>query len=240
MQLRRFSILVVDSDRTHAMLLSQALASAGHHVLAARDGAHAHGILLYRGFDFLIVNEKDAMAHEVDLLAWAKQLCPRPHTVVIGRGESPSERQGFLERGASLYLTKPVNLEHLAQYVSQAASHGSFSGTVDEVDILEYVQFVMLSGRKTALEVVSNLGTRAVLFLAGGTVYHATCGRVIGEEAFYRCMEFKAGTFSHTSGLGVQEPTIDKPGDSLLMEAARRRDQRRSGEMATEENEDSG
>jgi CheY-like chemotaxis protein len=232
---QRFTILLVDSDYAHNKHLATGLTKAGHHVLSARNGVHAHSILQYRGFDFLVMSAKESLADGVDLLARAKQMCPRPHLVVIGDGESTKESVSSLERGANLYLHKPVDAEHLAQYISRAGVQRSFSGSVDAVDILEYVQFLMLSGRETVLEVVSNLGTRAVLFLEGGSVVHAACGTVCGEEAFHRCMEFKGGTFSHLAWNDPGTITINKPGDFLLMEAARRRDRQRSGDVSENE-----
>jgi Domain of unknown function (DUF4388) len=100
-----------------------------------------------------------------------------------------------------------------------------YSGHVQGVDILEYLQFVLLTGRSTVLRLVATDGTEAKLHLSGGKVVHAVRGKIEGEDAFYQSMQFKGGSFSHLPWEEPPRASIDKIGDLLLLEAARRRDE---------------
>ena len=96
---------------------------------------------------------------------------------------------------------------------------------MEGVDIIEYMQFVLLGGRKMILEVTSTLGTQGRLHVSEGQITHAECGVLKGEQAFYRCVCFREGTFRHLPWEEPGEGTINKPGEFLLMEAVRKRDE---------------
>ncbi len=63
------------------------------------------------------------------------------------------------------------------------------------------------------------------MFLSDGLVVHAECGILQGEQALYRCLRFKEGTFKHLPWEEPEQVTINKPGEFLLMEAVRKRDE---------------
>jgi CheY-like chemotaxis protein len=219
------SILVVDTDQAGASAMAQTLKRAGHSVLTARDGAHAVSILEFRAFDVLVLDVAAARVDDLDLISWAGCLCPRPRVVVMGNAASRVVERAVLARGAHIFLQKPIDFKRLTEFLSPMRSRSSFSGTVENVDIVEYVQFIMLGCSKTLLEITSSLGTQGWLYLADGLVIHAVCGILQGEQALYRCLRFKEGTFKHLPWQEPEQITINKPGEFLLMEAVRKRDE---------------
>lgn len=223
------SILLVDRDHASAALLAKALKAQSHTVFSARDLAHAVSILEFRAFEVLIVDVNPSDPRELDVINWTASLTPRPRIIVTG-GAVPAEgEQALFDRGTDLYLLKPVDVSTLVDFIARTRSRSSFSGMVRGVDIIEYVQFVMLGGRKTVLEVTSSLGTRGRLFLADGNIVHADCGLLLGEPALYRCLCFKEGSFAHEPWEDPDSVTINKPGEFLLMEAIRKRDEAWAG-----------
>ena len=64
----------------------------------------------------------------------------------------------------------------------------SFSGRVENVDILDYLQWMLLDCRQTLLEVTSQNQRAFRLFINSGKVVHATNDEIEGEDAFYRCI----------------------------------------------------
>ncbi|MBM3299791.1 MAG: DUF4388 domain-containing protein, partial [Deltaproteobacteria bacterium] len=54
-------------------------------------------------------------------------------------------------------------------------------------------------------------------------------GELQGEEALYRCLTFKSGSFSSLPWIAPEKATIKKPGMLLLVEAARKRDELKKG-----------
>ena len=100
-----------------------------------------------------------------------------------------------------------------------------FSGRIEDIDILDYVQFLLTEGGRAFLEITPKEGRPCMLFVDCGEVLHAVNGSLEGEEAFYDCMQFKGGEFAQHAWVQPKQVTVGKPGMSLLVEAARRRDE---------------
>jgi len=102
----------------------------------------------------------------------------------------------------------------------------SYSGKVEGVDILDYVQWMLIEGRQTVLEIRPLNGIPCTLFVDDGKILHASSMELEGEEAFYQCVQSARGEFAHLAWSVPGRITIEKAGMQLLFEAARRRDER--------------
>ncbi|MCA1960115.1 MAG: response regulator [Desulfomonile sp.] len=232
---KEWKILVVDSDQANARALAGRLKREGHSALVARDLEHALSILEFRAFEVLIVDVSPFSPGGLDLIGWANMACPRPRIVAIGAAIPPETERRALDMGASMVLAKPIDWDRVAASLTPTVNRSAFSGMVKSVDLIEYVQFVLLGGSQTILEVKSALGTTARLYMSDGRVIHAQCGILQGEAALYRCLRFREGTFEHLPWEEPEATTIDKPSDFLLFEAVRQRDDA-WGEGALEQN----
>ncbi|MFZ5865183.1 MAG: DUF4388 domain-containing protein [Thermodesulfobacteriota bacterium] len=109
--------------------------------------------------------------------------------------------------------------------IHQRANRCSFSGKVEGVDILDYVQWLLMDGKQTVLIVLPHHNAPCRLFLDRGKVVHAVAGEAEGEEAFYRMAQYISGEFVHLPWTEPENITIESEPTSLLFEAARRRDE---------------
>jgi len=100
-----------------------------------------------------------------------------------------------------------------------------YSGKVEGIDILDYIQFMLIEGMRAVLEVRPRDGMPCSLFIDEGKVLHAVSEEMEGEEALYRCIQSKGGKFAHLAWRAPEKTTIKKDGMQLLLEAARRRDE---------------
>jgi CheY-like chemotaxis protein len=219
------SVLIVDSDRERTEFLTTALKEEGHSVRIARDGAHALSILQFRAFEVLVIDMAHSVVNGTDVIAWASGVTPKPRIVALANRGIPVPESSALARGAGLFLHIPPNMNKLWEFLAPTRSRSSFMGQVDDVDIVEYMQFVLLGGRTTIVEVTSTLGTHGWIYVSNGNVVHAECGVLQGEQALYRCLCFKEGTFRHRLWEEPEKVTIRKPGEFILMEAVRKRDE---------------
>ena len=224
-------VLVVDSDPDAAGSVVDSLKESGLSALAARDHAHAMSILEFRAFSVLIIGVDPNPEDRLDLIEWSRRLCPTPKIVAIGSGITLTEEHVILKRGAHLVLRKPVDMEDLLDFIRLKSARSSFAGSVEDVDILDYMQFVILGGKTTILEITSSLGTQARVFVFDGQMVHAECGVLRGVQALYRCLCFAEGTFVHRPWNEPEQMTISMPSELLLMEAARKRDDVWSGAL---------
>ena len=103
-----------------------------------------------------------------------------------------------------------------------------FSGMVQNIDILDYIQFLMMSGIRTILELRLLRGPKSRLFIDAGQILHAESGELDGEDAFYRRLQSDGGIFTHIPWSEPGTRTIEVSGEFLLLQAARRRDEKLS------------
>jgi CheY-like chemotaxis protein len=218
-------VLVVDDDAGIIWTIGSALARAGFAVTTCRDGAEALALLESRDFDILITDVELQDINGLQLLDWARRNRSNLKVVVITGYGSGAVKQLAIEKGAFAYLEKPVNMQLLISVISEYDQKKAFSGSIDEIDIMDYVQLMLLSGRKVVVEVSSRDGRRGRLHMDKGAITHAECGEITGEDAVYECLCFGAGAFANLPWTEPEGASVNKPGEFLLIEAARRRDE---------------
>ncbi len=97
-------------------------------------------------------------------------------------------------------------------------------GYVNGIDIVDYLQFVLLTGRPTVLEVFSENGVTGQIYVRNGRVLHAQYGDLQGDQALYRCLASRGGSFLNRPWREPLRISINKPGELVLTEATQRRE----------------
>ncbi len=209
--------------------MARILIRAGFAVNIADDPSKAVSILETRSFEALVLCSGANLGREKDLLTWARKQHTVGKAIVIDLPGSSLPQELLRERAADLVLTRPVDAGSLVGFLSQQLQERngeeSFSGSIEGVDILSYVQFILLSGTKTVLEIYSRDGARGTIYVNKGSICHAALGTAQGERALYNCLSFRGGHVLTRQWREPEKITITKPGEFLLMEAARRRDE---------------
>jgi hypothetical protein len=129
--------------------------------------------------------------------------------------QQEATRRTSLSESGLIELRRTVGVDRVSR---------EFSGTVDGVDILEVVQMLLLCGKRIVLFIQSSEGHESLVHLRDGRIVHAVHGELEGKEAFYAGMNVVGGQFRTRRWSEPSHETIDVPGESLLLEAARRRD----------------
>jgi CheY-like chemotaxis protein len=228
-------VLVVDDDPGVIWTVGRTLTRAGLTVTTCQDGADALSLLESKEFDLMITDIQLRELNGLALLEWARANRPALKVIVITGYGSSAVKNLALSKGAYVYMEKPVDLDLLIAMISESDDKKSFSGNIDEIDILDYVQLMTLSGRQVVLEVISREGRRGLLYIDKGEVCHAVCGDLEGEEAVYSCLRFSGGSFVNLPWKKPERTTVNKPAEFLLMEAARQRDEMAIGDAGTQE-----
>ena len=221
------SILLVDDDPEQVWALGRYFTRAGFSVTTCGDGAEAISVLESRNFNTVITDIQMPRLNGLALLDWLRENRSGTRVVVITGFGGPSIRHASITRGAILYLEKPVDPDLLAEALSSSGADTAFCGNIDKIDILEYLQLIILIGRRVVLEVSSRFGGSGLIFVDNGEVKHAVCGQLVGEEALFKCLGFDGGSFVNLPWREPDTITVNKPGEFLLMEAARKRDEAR-------------
>lgn len=216
------SILLIDGDPDHSWALCENLRMAGHTVIDTPRADSALKIMEKRRFNVAILDVFATRVGKTDLIKLLRDGWTDPLIIGMADFETLALQRWVIDRGADHFVGKPVDIDDLLDLISPPPL---FSGDVQGVDILEYIQFFLLSGKKTVLRIESRGGVRCKLYLNHGDVVHADGDEMKGEAAFHQCMKFDGGRFTNLPWAEPEQETISKPGELLLIEAARRRDE---------------
>lgn len=98
-----------------------------------------------------------------------------------------------------------------------------FAGTLKNIQLNDLIQMCCLSASSICMRVTKDdrLGT---IFIIDGEIVHAACEDLFGEAAFYRILGWQAGSFESIEVSTIPQRTIRKNYHFLIMEAARRVD----------------
>ena len=220
-------VLLVDDDPEVVWAVGKYLTKAGFAITTCADGAEAIELLASRDVDCVVTDIKMPNVNGVALVDWLRRNRRAVRVVVMTAFGSPYIRELVLGKGAVLYLEKPVDPQLLVDVISRSDQKTAFSGTISDIDIMEYLQLMVLAGKRTVIEIFSREGIRGLVFVYDGRIIHSSCEENQGEEALNRCLTFEGGSFSNQPWKPPDRQTINKPSEFLLIEAARLRDELR-------------
>lgn len=228
-------ILFIDDDEPITRMFEKGMKLLGHKVYTAPSGELGLKIFEETSVDAVVCDlampEMNGWEVASQVLAGCQTRgAPKPPFIILTGWASPADEEEILAHpGVDRLIHKPIAVPRLVDIVKEeldkASGEAAFSGRVEGVDILEYMQLLMLSGKKVVLEIVSREGANGFIFIENGEIRHAVCGDMEGERALYRCLTFKGGSFSSLPWIAPERVTINKPGMLLLVEAARKRDE---------------
>ncbi|MCB2145723.1 MAG: response regulator [Deltaproteobacteria bacterium] len=100
-----------------------------------------------------------------------------------------------------------------------------FAGTLKNIQLNDLIQMCCLSASSICMRVTKDerIGT---IFIVDGEIVHAACEDIEGEEAFYRILGWQTGSFESIEVSTVPQRTIQNNYHYLIMEAARRVDEK--------------
>jgi PAS domain S-box-containing protein len=167
----------------------------------------------------------------------------RPPFIMLGqehRPESfdPSLSEAYVDRVVDTAVDVVSLTQIVGEEVRSAITRPRIAGALGQIDVLDVVQMMLLSGQQLVLEVISEQGTRGLLYIAQGEICHAACGALEGDEAVFWALGLRSGSFATLAWVEPERHTIDTPGALLLLEAARRRDETKEPHDDDEDDDD--
>jgi two-component system, NtrC family, response regulator AtoC len=111
------SILVVDDEENFLILLEWFLSQRGYEVVTASSAEAALKLLSGRKFDIALVDVRLGTSDGLALLEEITKCLPRPNVFMMTAYPTVSSIKQAFDKGASRYLTKPVDLQELAKAV---------------------------------------------------------------------------------------------------------------------------
>ncbi len=212
-------VVILDDDLIHGRFLEKTLADEGIAAQWCESSEECQEKLKAKNVAAIFVDLWESGARRLSFIQWVRENRPDLRIVAMSHIDSFSFELASLNRGADFFVAKPVDSHSVRRVLSREPAPASFSGSIPEVDLIELLQFFLLAEKKAILEISSHDGVTCRLYLRDAVIVHAECGDVRGEEAFYRCLCFRGGTFSVIPWEEPEKETIRKAREFLLMDA---------------------
>ena len=117
------SILVVDDDLAHRMMLKKLLGGWGYDVYEADDGSVAIEKVRQTSFDLILMDIRMLNISGIEALEQIKIINPAIPVIIMTAYASVETAVSALKKGAYDYLTKPLDFDELKIAIGRATEH---------------------------------------------------------------------------------------------------------------------
>jgi len=112
-------ILIIEDDEEMRSLLNDFFVEEGFETDSISNGYDALGILIKKPFDLIMTDIRMPGLTGLDILPRIKKLQPGVPIIVITAFGSEEVHRRAYERGATVYLEKPIHFEKLRELIHQ-------------------------------------------------------------------------------------------------------------------------
>ena len=236
------NLLVVDADPRSLRVLEVSLRNAGYNVAGCPSVGKAFEILHANKPDLILSDTTFSDLNGFEFVEQLRQNSEWSHIpfMFLSSDESIESKIRGLELGVEDYLTKPIYIREvvarvgieLARQARAGLEHKSsdartrFSGSLSEMSVVDLLQTIDVSRKSGVLTLISTDGQAGMISFDSGAVINATVEELIGEDAVYRHLLWRDGTFDlEFRRVSLSERTVHRTTQALLMEGMRRLDE---------------
>ena len=112
-------VLIIEDDEEMRSLLKDFFVEEGFETDSVSNGYNALGILIRKPFDLVITDIRMPGLTGLDILPRIKKLQPSVSIIMITAFGSEDVRRRAYERGATIYLEKPIHFQKLRELIHQ-------------------------------------------------------------------------------------------------------------------------
>lgn len=222
-------ILVVDDEEGIVLTLKRLLVKTERQslqVITATSGEEALEHLSRERIDLVVTDVMMPGMSGLDLLVEIKNRFPYTPVIVMTAYPTSELKRATLLKGGLHFLEKPFDIHDLREKIVAALQESSqFRGMLTGISLNDLIQIKCMSGVTDAMRVTEE-ERQGIIFFHKGEIIHAICDDLDGEEALYEIISFARGHLDTVSITELPERTIFLPYVSLLLEGARRLDER--------------
>ncbi len=151
------NILIVDDEREHTDVMSEALSRLGHKTELAYNLNEAKAKLEKKKFDVIVTDlMMDGRRDGLEVLRLSKELNPAPPVVLVtAHADIPTCKQA-LNEGAYDYIEKPLDLDYFRAQVNRAAERAALikQNEVLQAQIIDSAGFEGIVGTSQVMQKV--------------------------------------------------------------------------------------
>jgi len=205
------------------------------HCAASAD--QALGILKTNKIELAIVDIVMPVLDGAQFLRILQRRYPDLKKAILTGNATEENRSDCLANGADLFIEKPHSSEGLKsifvmldELITWTPQEG-FQGVLRRVGLQDVIQMECL-GRNSSIVEVQDQQMRGRIYIENGSIIHAAAGDGTGEHALQQLLALAGGSFELLPFEPPPQRTINGQWESLLMEAARLRDETAAQQVA--------
>jgi CheY-like chemotaxis protein len=237
-------ILLIDSNVLFAKRLGDALKREGFEVTTTTQAAFALTAIEYDAPAAIVcsTNMREMGALEIAQIIHADSKNSTLPIIATGDGSQGALMEAF-QAGCDDYVDRHLSVSTIATHIKNiiiSKVHGfqptqmlgqadtSLSGNLTHHDLTGVMQMLAQAHQTGALTI--NAGeTDAVLFFDAGTIVHAECGSLFGDEAVLdilkSCVRAGSGVYKFVYGVATAQRTVLRSATDLMLDAMREFDE---------------
>lgn len=215
------SILIIDDCSITLSIINKLLERDKYLVTLAETIEKAKEIISISNFDLIISDIMFSSDEKgLDLLLWIRKNKPKVKVIMMTSSGGDEVHTFPIQKGDLYFFDKNNNLNNLVDLVESTLKEKNFSGKVTDINILNFIQVICVSGQSKLVCVEDHiLKKQNKVFIKNGKVVHAEFEDITGEDAFYEILSIKNGKLYDLPWEKPENETIDKSLSSLLLSA---------------------
>lgn len=223
------NVLIVDDDREMLLELQEGLSQrdASLAVLTASNGVEALELLRSHDVSLVVTDLKMPLMDGEGLLSTLTQSYADLPVIVMSGFGTPEKEHRLRRGGAAEFIAKPFSVEMLAHRMDQLLNLQSEGGTLHHVSSAMFLQMIEMDQKTCTVRMEQKpSGRRGILFFVQGELFDARVGDVLGLNAALQILAWEPVSLAVENSCRVRENRIRKNLCPLILEAARRRDEK--------------
>lgn len=220
-------MLIVDNDEATVSSIQDYLGSYADCLGATSYDEAISALEKEKGISLVISEIRMPGRDGFDLLMWLRENHPKVKVIMTTAYGSALVKSLAKQKGAVMYLGKPLDLKQLMDTVRVIVERKGFSAAIQDMEFTDLLQFLSFAGRAVKVHVTNNVGEEGEIGLEGDTVLWVRTSAHEGEEAFFEIVRWEGGGFE-MQPLSKEERDGREEAISLsylLLEGARRKDE---------------
>jgi len=230
---RRPKILLADDDPDLLAMYRDILAQlpSRPEVQTAATGVRALAMLESETFQLLICDLRMPKMDGLQVLAIVRRKYPQMRTVALTAELDEQLRSRAYALGVDLFWYKPGTDQETKMFMAciesllGRESEGGFRG-VQSKSLMDIIQLECISQSSSVLR-ISNGPRTGKIWILSGELLDSEAGELRGEEALYKILSWKGGSFETLPAEPEHPRAIFKSYNALLLESAQALDESR-------------
>jgi len=198
-------------------------------VMLAGDGLEALEVLKHELVSLVVTDLKMPRMDGFELLATIMGSYPDIPVIIITGFSTPDMERLARRGGAVGFIAKPFLIEDLARQILTMLRRETEGGTLHNVSSGMFLQLIEMEQKTCTIRLEDKAaGKKGALFFVEGALFDARAGALQGETAAYEIIGWEEVSLSIQNDCSVRENRIQKDLHPLILEAARRKDEKKS------------